>query len=232
MFNFDYIKKEMKEHNPKWPDIPDHPYRILMIGGSGSGKTNALLNLINHKLNIDKFDLHAKDPYDAKYQFLTNKQESTGLNNLYYSKGSIKYLNDMGDIYRNFEEYNPNKKRKTLIVMMIWLLIQLVIKKLNPIVNELFIRRRKLNVSLVFIIQSYFAIPKNIRLNSTDYLVMRIPDKRELQQIAFNHLSHNDFKDFMNLCKKCTEKPYFLIIDTNLASESSSRFRKNLLETI
>ena len=112
------------------------------------------------------------------------------------------------------------------------MLIQLVIKKLNPIVNELFIRRRKLNVSLVFIIQSYFAIPKNIRLNSTDYLVMRIPDKRELQQIAFNHLSHNDFKDFINLCKKCTEKPYFLVIDTNLASESSSRFRKNLLETI
>ena len=67
MFNFDYIKKEMKEHYPKWPDIPDHPYRILMIGGSGSGKTNVLLNLINHKLNIDKFDLYAKDPYDAKY---------------------------------------------------------------------------------------------------------------------------------------------------------------------
>ena len=119
MFNFDYIKKEMKEHNTKWPDIPDHPYRILMVGGSGYGKTNALLNLINHKLNIDNFDLYAKDPYDAKYQFLINKQESTGLNNLYYSKGSIKYLNDMDNIYRNFEQYNPNKKRKTSIVMMI-----------------------------------------------------------------------------------------------------------------
>ena len=112
------------------------------------------------------------------------------------------------------------------------MLIQLVIKKLNAIVNELFIKRRKLNVSLVLITQSYFAIPKNIRLNSTDCLVMRIPDKRELQQIAFNHLSQNDFKDFMNLYKKCTEKPYFLVIDTNLASESSSCFRKNLLETI
>ena len=106
-------------------------------------------------------------------------------------------------------------------------------KNLNPIVIELFIRGRKLNISLVFITQSYFAVPKNIRLNSTHYFVMKIPNKRELQQIAFNHPSDIDFHDFMNLYKKCTAKPYsFLVIDTTIVSDYSLSFRKNLLERI
>ena len=85
MFNFDYISKEnIKEHSPKWSEIPDHPYRILIIGGSGSRKTNALLNLINNEPDINKIYLHAKDPYKAKYQLLINKREKTRL----------KYLND------------------------------------------------------------------------------------------------------------------------------------------
>ena len=75
-------------------------------------------------------------------------------------------------------------------------------KKLNPIVTELFLRDRELNFSLVFITQSYFAVPKDIKLNSTNYFIMQIPNKRELQQFAFNHLSDNDFQDFMNLYEK------------------------------
>ena len=81
-------------------------------------------------------------------------------------------------------------------------------KKLNPVVTELFIRGKKLNISLVFIKQSYFTVSKNIRLNSTHYFIMKIPNKRELQQIAFNHSSDIDFQDFINLYKKCTAKPY------------------------
>ena len=88
------------------------------------------------------------------------------------------------------------------------MMICLAIKKLNPIVMELFIRGKKLNISIVFITQSYFTVPKNIRLNSTHYFIMKIPNKRDLQQIAFNHSSDIDFQDFMNLYKKCTEKPY------------------------
>ena len=104
-------------------------------------------------------------------------------------------------------------------------------KKLNPIVTELFIRGRKLNISLVFITQSYLAVSKNIRLNSTHYFLMKIPNKRELQQIAFNHSSDIDSQNFMNLYKKCTEKPYsFLVININLASDNSLHFKKNLLE--
>ena len=138
----------------------------------------------------------------------------------------------MDDIYKNIDEYNPNKKRKILIVFDDMIADMLSNKKHNPIVTELFIRERKLNIS-VFITQSYFAVPKNIRLNSTHYFVMKIPSKRELQQIAFNHSSDIYFKDFMNLYEKCTEKPYYLwVIDTTFASDNSSSFRKNILQTI
>ena len=83
MINFDdYVNENKIKHNQKWPYIPDHPYRILIIGGSGSGKTNALLNLINNQPDIDKIYLYAKDPYEAKYQFLINKREITGLKHL------------------------------------------------------------------------------------------------------------------------------------------------------
>ena len=106
-------------------------------------------------------------------------------------------------------------------------------KKLSPIATALFIRGRKLNISPVFATQFYFAVPKNIRLNSTRYFVMKIPNKRELQQIDFNHSSDVDFQDLTNLYKKCTVKPYsFLVIHTTLASDNSSRFRKNILERI
>ena len=136
----------------------------------------------------------------------------------------------MDQIYKNIEEYNPDKKRKILIVFDDMIADMLSNKKLHPIVNELFIRGRKLNI---FITQSYFAVPKNIRLNLTKYFVMKIPNKRELQQISFNHSSDIDFQDFMNLYKKCTAKPYsFLVIDTTLASDNYLRFRKNLLEII
>ena len=105
-------------------------------------------------------------------------------------------------------------------------------KKLNPTVIKLLIRGRKLNISLVFIAQYFFSVPKNIRLNSTQYFIMKIPNKRELQQIAFNCSSDIDFQDFLNPCNKWkTGKPYyFLVIDPTLASDNPLCFRKNLVE--
>ena len=139
----------------------------------------------------------------------------------------------MDDVYKNIEKYNPNKKRKMFIVFDDMIADMFSNKKLNPIVTELFIRGRKLNVSVVFIVQSYFAVPKIIRLNSTHYFVMKIPNKREHHQIAFNHLSDIDFQDFMNLYKKSTVELYsFFVIDTTLPSNHSLCFRKNLLEKI
>ena len=131
----------------------------------------------------------------------------------------------MDDLYKNIEEYSPNKKQKILIVFDDMIADML---KLNPVVTELFIRRKKLNISLVFITQSYFAISKGIRLNSIHYFVMKILNKKELQQIAFNHSSDIKFQDFMNLYKKCTAKPnFFLVIYITLASDNFSRFGKN-----
>ena len=118
-----------------------------------------------------------------------NKRESAGLKCFNDSKPFIEYSNDMDDIYKNVEEYNPNKKRKILIVFDDMIADIFTNKKLNPIVTELFIRGRKLNIFLVFITQYYFAVSKKIRLNSTHYFVMKILNKRELEQIAFNHSS-------------------------------------------
>ena len=102
-------------------------------------------------------------------------------------------------------------------------------KKLNSIATELFIRGRKLNISLVFIKQSYFKVPKDARLNTTHFFIMKIPNKRELQQIAINHSSDIDLKDFVRIYKKCTDEPYsFLVNDTMLPSNNPLRFRKNL----
>ena len=234
MINYDdVIKENIKEHNPKWPQIHDHPCRILIIRGSGSGKTNSLFNLVSQQPGIDKIHLHAKDPYETKYQFLINKQERTGLKHLNDSKAFIEYSNDMNDIYKSIEEYNPYNKSKILIVFDGMIADMLRNEKLNLIVTELFIRGRKLIISLVFITQSYFVVPKNIRLNSIHYFFMKIPNKQELQKIAFNHSSDTDFKDFINLYKKCTAKPYsFLVIDTNLDSDNPLGFRKNLVERI
>ena len=110
---FNYITKEdIKEHNPNWPEISDHPYWILAIGDSESVKTNVFLNLINHEPDIDKIYLYAKDPCEVKYQLLIEKRENTGLKYLNDSKAFIEYSNDMDDIYKNIEEYNPNKKQK------------------------------------------------------------------------------------------------------------------------
>ena len=113
------------------------------------------------------------------------------------------------DIYRNIKDYGPNKKQKILIVFDDMIADKLSNGIVNPIVTELFIEGRKLNISVVFI-TFYLAVQKNMRLNSTHYFLIKIPSKRELQTIAFNHLSDIDFQDFMNLYKKGSAKPYFL----------------------
>ena len=136
----------------------------------------------------------------------------------------------MRNVYKNIDEYNPGKKRKVLVFDdMIADMINN--KKLNPIVTKSFIRGRKLNISIVFITQSYFRVAKDVRLNSTHFFIKKISNKRELWQIALNHSSDIDFKDFMKISKKCTPEPYsFLVNDTTLPSDKPLRFRKNLLK--
>ena len=163
------------------------------------------------------------------YQYLINKREKLGLNHFNDPKAFMEYSNDMQDVQKNIKDYNLIKKRKILIVFDDMIADVINNKKLNPTVTELFIRGRKLNISIVFIRQSYFKVPKDVRLNSTHFFIMKIPNKRELQQIALNHSSDIYFNDFIQIYKKCTTEPYyFLVNDTTLPSDDPLRFRKNL----
>ena len=135
----------------------------------------------------------------------------------------------MHDVYKNIDDYNPDKENKILIVFDDMIADMINNKKLNSIVTKLFIRGRKLNIYLVFITQSYFKVPKDVRLNTSHFFITKIPNKGKLQQIAINHSSDISTKDFTNIYRKCTaELSSFLVNDTTLVSNNLLRFRKNL----
>ena len=173
--------------------------------------------------------MYAKDPYEAKYQCLINKREGVGVDHFNDPKAFIEYSNDTHDVYKNIDEYNPDKESKILTVFDDMIACMIRNKKLNSVVTELFIRGRKLNISLVFITQSYFKVPKDVRLNTTHFFITKILHKRELQQITINHSSDISTEDFVNIYRKCTVEPYsFFVNDTKFTSDNHLRFRKNL----
>ena len=211
MINFDdYVNKNKTEHNENWPYAPDHPYRILIIGGFGSGKTIALLSLIEIQPDINKTYLYSKDPYEVKYQYLIDIREKVGIDDFDNPKAFIEYSDDMHDVYKNINEYNIDKDCKMLIAFDDMIANMINNKKLNSLVTKLFIRGRKLTISLVFITQSCFKVPKDVRLNTTHFFIAEMPNKRELQQIVINHSSDIKTKDFINACREHTTKPCFL----------------------
>ena len=125
---------------------------------------------------------------NPKYQYLINKREGAGINHLKDPKVFIEYSNDMHDVHKNIDDYNTNKENKILIVFDDMIAEMIHNKKLKSIVTELFIRGRKLNISIAFIIQSYFKVPNNVRLNTSHFFIAKIPNKSERQQITINHL--------------------------------------------
>ena len=150
--------------------------------------------------------------------------KKVGINHFNDAKAFIEYSNDMHDVYKNIDDYNPDKKRKILIVFDDMIADMINNKKLNSIVTELFIRGKKLNISLVFITQSYFKVPKDVRLNATHFCIAKIPNKRELRDVAINHSSDISTKDFIKIYKEFTGKPYsFSVNDTTLASDDPLR---------
>ena len=161
MINLDSITNENnKNHSGKWPYIPDHPYRILITGGSGSGKTNVLLYLKNEQDNIDKIYLYAKDLREPKCEFLIKKCENAGIKHLNDPNVLSECSNMMDDVYENIDDYNPNRKRKILIVFDDMIADIMSNKKCQAIIEELFIRCRKLNNSLIFIHSLTFLFQK------------------------------------------------------------------------
>ena len=138
----------------------------------------------------------------------------------------------MDDAYENIDDYNPNRKRKILIIFDDMIADIMSNKKSQAIIKELFIGCRRLNISLIFITQSYFSVPKDVRLNSGHYLIMKIKNERELQNIAINQSADIDYKYFMKICRECTKEPYyFLTIDTTLPASDLLRFRKSLFDS-
>ena len=123
--------------------------------------------MINSQADIDKIYLYAKNSYEAKYQFLINRRESTGLKHINDLKAFIEYSNDMQDVYKNIEECNVDKERKILIVFYYMIADVINNKKLNSVIIKLYIRSRKLNITLIYITQSYFKSPEDFRLNYT-----------------------------------------------------------------
>ena len=181
MINLDSITNENnKKHNEKWPYIPDHLYRIIIIGGSGSGKRNVLINLINEQNGIDKIYLYPRDLSEPKYENLIKKREDAGIKHLNNPNTFIECSNTMDDVYENINDYNLIRKRKTIIVFDDMIADIMGNKRFQAIIKELFIRYRKLNISLVFITQSYLSVPKDVRLNTTHYFIMKIYNKIEL----------------------------------------------------
>ena len=191
-----YTDGNKTQHSLDWPYMPDHPYRILIVGGSVSGKNRCNIEFNKQLARIDKIYLYAKDPYETRHKYLINKCEKVGLNHYDDPKAFMEYSNDMQDVYKSIEDYNVNKKRKVLIVFDEMIADLINNKNLNPIVTELFIRDRKLNIYIVFITQSYFKVPKYVRLNSTHFFIMKISSKTELQEIATNHSSDIDVRGF------------------------------------
>ena len=133
-------------------------------------KNKCIIESKKQPARLIKYILYPKDPYEAKYQFLINKRERTGLKHFNYPKAFIEYSNDMQDVYKNIDEYNVDKEQKILITFDNIIADIINNKKLNSIVTQLFIRGRKLNISIVFITQSYFKVPKDVRLSSTHFL--------------------------------------------------------------
>ena len=137
----------------------------------------------------------------------------------------------MCDVYKNVNYYNPYKENRILIVFDDMIADMIINKKLNSIVTELLFRGRKLNISVVFITQSYFKVPKDVRLNTTHFFITNIPNRREIQEIARNHSSDIKTEDFTNIYIKHTAEPYSsLVNDTTLASENPLSLRKLFLK--
>ena len=187
---------------------------MSIIGPSGSGKTNTLLHLINNLHAIDKIYLYAKDTHEPKYEYLINKREQAGTKNLNDPKAFIEYSDDMDDVLDDINNYNKNRDTIVLIVFDDMIADIEYNKNFKRIIKELFYRERKINVSIVFITQSYFRALKDARLNSTHYILMKIGNKKELKRIAEEKSGHLDYKDILKIHNYCTKEPYsFLTID-------------------
>ena len=149
--------------------------------------------------------LYARDLNEPKYEYLIKKCKNIGIKHLNDPNALIECSSTMDDVYENIDDYNPSRKREKLTVSDDMIADIMTNRRFQAIIKELFLRCRKLNISLVFITQSYFSVPKDVRLNSTHYLIMKINNRKELQNIVIDHSADIDYKDFMKSYRECTK---------------------------
>ena len=187
-----------------------------------------MLNLIKGQESdclIDKIYLYAKNLSEPKYQFLIKKCENVPKKHLNDSKAFTEHSQCMDDVYNNTDDYKSSEKTKVLIVFDDMIADIMSNKKVQYIIKELFIRCRKLNISLVFITQSYFSAPKEV--NNED------SQQKRVTKIVTNHSADINYKDFIEIFRKCSREAYsFLTIDTKLPSDNPLRYRENLLVSL
>ena len=177
--------------------------------------------------------MYARDFSEPKNEHLIKKREDVGIKYVNNLNGFIECLSTMDDVYENIYDYNPSRKRKILIGFHDMIADIMTNKKFQAIIKELFIRCRKLNILLVFITQSFFSVAKDVRLNSTYYLILKINNKKELQNIAIIHSTDINYKDFIKIYRDCTKEPFnFLTIDTTLPASDPLRVKKKLFESL
>ena len=173
--------------------------------------------------------LYAKDINEPKYEYLINKREQAGIKNLNDLHTFIEYSDDMDDVLNDINNYNKNRDKKVLIVFDDMIADIEYNKKIKRINKELFYRARKINVSIVFITESYLRALKDARLNSTHYILMKIVNKKELKRTAEEKSGHLDYKDFLKIYNYCTKGSYsFMTIDTR--PTATIIFKKNFNE--
>ena len=218
MLNLDNI---VSNENTSFSEHNNWPFRMLIIGPSGSGKTNT----------IDKIYLYAKDLHEPKYEYFINKREQAGKKNLNDPHAFIEYSDDTNDVLDDINNYNKNRDKKVLIVFDDMIADIEYNKNFKRIIKELFYRARKINVSIVFITQSYFRALKDARLNSTHYILMKIGNKKELKRIAEEKSGHLDYKDFLEMYNYCIKKTIFFY-DNRCETYCYYTIQKNFNELI
>ena len=191
-----------------------------------------MINLIKEQNDIDKIYLYAGYLSEPKYEYLIKKREDAAIKRLINPNAFIECSNTMDDVYENINDQNPIRKRKKLIVFDDMIADITGNKRFEAIIKKLFIRCRKLNMPFVFITRGYLFVPKDVRLNATHYFIMKINNRIELRNVAFNHSADIDYKDFIKIYRKCTKEPYnFLTTDTTFPASDPLRSRKNLFDS-
>ena len=168
----------------------------------------------------------------AKLSIFDQKKEDAEIKNLNDPSAFIEYSNSMDGIFDEMNDYNPKRKKNEWIIFDNMISHVIKDKKAQHVLQDLFTRPRKLNISLVFISQSYFSVTNTMRLNCTHHLIFKVYNRKELQEIAIDHSADIDYKNFLKIYRNCTKEPYsFLTINTTLSSSDPLKFRKNFSDS-